>query len=134
MSLRDDDGHGRDLDIGQARHWGAEVVQLAKTGNERRDPDGQLGLAVRPALVRTFGLQVDRNGLATSLVHGNIVPALDFGTRQGLELGVSGGDLGVGLEDKGVIDDAFGEGNLSRAESEVGGVDGGVLTTEMGNI
>ena len=129
MTLRDNHRHGRDLDICQARHWGAKVLQLAKPRDERGEPDGQLRFSIRPAFVGALGLDVDCDGLGTGLFHGDVVPTLDLRTREGLELGVGGGDLRIRFEDKSVIDDALGEGAASRDGRKGFGVDGGVLTT-----
>ena len=64
----------------------------------------------------------------TDRVLDDVIPALDFRTREGLKLGVGRRDLGVWFEDKREIDHAFREGGASRDWYEAFGVDGSVLT------
>ena len=128
MTLRDNHWHSRHLDICQVWRRGAKILQLAEARNKGREPDSQLGLPICPALIRILGLEIDRDGLATGLVHGDVIPALDFRTREGLKLEVGRGDLGIWLEDKREINYAFREGAASCDLCEVFRVDGNVLT------
>ena len=110
MALRDNYRHSWNINICKTRFRGAKVLQLAKAIDKGMEPESKLRLNVCPAFVRIFGLAVDRDGLFTGLVYSYVVPAFSYRIREGLELLIGRIDLGISLEDKGVIDHPFGDG------------------------
>lgn len=78
VALRNNKRHGRDAQI-RRRFVAHELLEPFKQGTR---PDSELGLTVRPRLVRCFGLDIDCNRSLPDVVGRGVIPALDGRGRE----------------------------------------------------